>query len=237
MSKKTNSFAYLDSDSDSVSDIDSHVSNAESKPHIGQMSNTSDKRIDDTPVECLTVDGEHKLNSSWVMWEHGVKDPDYSMKAYTKIYQADTLEDFLSYQRRMPGMNTSMYFLMRAGFRPRWDDPENINGGAYKFKIDNNHTNVTWLELAVRLIGETICDEANKVVGMSISPRKSFSTIRVWLHDKTFRDISKFTAVVPYMNFKHAIYEEHKVEQSVKPRAQYQRNSYGKSSRWSNRRR
>ena len=48
-----------------------------------------------------------------------------------------------------------------------------------------------WTDMCMLLIGETICQSSNGILGISVSPKKTNGTIRIWLSD-TNTDITRF---------------------------------------------
>jgi len=77
-----------------------------------------------------------------------------------------------------------MFYLMRQGYPPIWDHEKNINGGGWTFKIDKKLSFDFWEKLACYCIGETITQNPDNIIGVSISPKIRFVTIRLWTKDK-----------------------------------------------------
>jgi hypothetical protein len=76
-----------------------------------------------------------------------------------------------------------MLFLMRKGIYPTWEDPSNINGGCFSFKINNKMVYNTWKSLSYVLLGETLTTEtmSSTITGITISPKKNFCIIKIWI--------------------------------------------------------
>ncbi len=140
----------------------------------------------------------HPLNDQWVLWFHDMKNSNWTINGYEQIFQFDTIEDFWILYNGINDFTNGMYYLMRLGYPPIWDHEKNINGGAWTFKVDKRNLNKFWEELSCYCIGETICDESNSIVGISISPKIRFATVRVWTNNTThsvnlFKNISQKT--------------------------------------------
>ena len=67
-----------------------------------------------------------------------------------------------------------------------WEDPANCNGGAFSFKINHRISYSIWRTITYLAIGEQL-DNTNKniITGITISPKKNFSIIKINLFIKT----------------------------------------------------
>jgi hypothetical protein len=75
---------------------------------------------------------------------------------------------------------------MKDGIQPLWEDPKNRNGGCFSYKINNKTVATTWKQLAYSVLGENLTvNPAHEplVNGITISPKKNFCIIKVWLSD------------------------------------------------------
>ena len=102
---------------------------------------------------------ENILQTPWVLWFHKTKDVDWSAKSFIQLYEINTIEDFWrlysNWEECLPNIETNMYFLMRKGVLPMWEDKSNIQGGSWSVKISRN--NVLVLDrIVMALIGEAI---------------------------------------------------------------------------------
>ena len=135
--------------------------------------------------------------------------------SYKKLHIFNTVESFWGLYNYLPSVTNGMFFLMREkkngrAIFPLWEDPTNINGGGWSFKVHKNFADNAWLELSTYLIGETICPEPKDIIGISISPKKYYVTIRVWNADAKKQDVSIFPQEIQNINFNEAIYRQHK---------------------------
>jgi len=73
------------------------------------------------------------LPSTWVLWYHDPNSMDYSLESYIKIMDICTVADFwrIVDTISLEAWNSGMFFLMKTGYRPLWDAPENDKGGAW----------------------------------------------------------------------------------------------------------
>jgi hypothetical protein len=138
---------------------------------------------------------EHnKLNDTWILWYHDTKSSDWSLSGYEQLFSFSTVEDFWILYNNLDDISSGMYYLMRKDIPPIWDAPENIGGGAWTFRVDKRNLSKFWEDLSLHCVGETICDASESIVGISISPKIRFATVRVWTSD-TDDGIEKFNPV------------------------------------------
>jgi hypothetical protein len=128
----------------------------------------------------------HKLKYKWYLWAHLPQDPDWTVKSYKKIYQFKTVEEAIGITESLPAdlVKNCMLFIMRDGVTPMWEDPKNRNGGCFSYKVSNKNVFEVWRDLTYILIGETISTNStfvNCVTGITISPKKNFCIVKIWM--------------------------------------------------------
>lgn len=130
-------------------------------------------------TESINPERKHKLQNTWALWYHDGKS-DWTINSYQKIYEFDTVEDFWRLYNNLPSVVNSMFFLMKKGHPPIWEVPQNIRGGSWLYKFPKKIADSFWLKFSCYLVGETIADDMNNIIGISISPKVYNVTIRVW---------------------------------------------------------
>ena len=155
----------------------------------------------------------HPLIDKWVLWAHLPHNTDWSLKSYIKLQYLKTVEDVISITNAIPEkmVKNCMLFLMRKNINPVWEDPLNCNGGCFSFKIYRQEIYEAWNELSTLLIGEGLLKEKNDfscINGISISPKKTFSIIKIWLKNNENNEATKFNEIIKF-NFQDAIYKKH----------------------------
>jgi hypothetical protein len=128
----------------------------------------------------------HKLNVRWNLWAHLPQDSDWTVKSYKLVYSFKTLEDAIAMTETTPDplIKACMLFVMREGVSPMWEDPKNRNGGSFSYKVSNKNVCEVWRELNYVLVGDTISNNSsfvNCVTGITISPKKNFCIIKIWM--------------------------------------------------------
>ena len=135
----------------------------------------------------------HPLYGKWVLWAHLPHDTDWTIRSYKRIMGINMVEEMIKLNQALPEklIKNCMLFLMRDGINPMWEDPKNKDGGCFSFKVTNKDVAKVWEQLSYVIVGETISkneDMLNIVNGITISPKKSFCIIKVWLSDCTIQN-------------------------------------------------
>ena len=135
----------------------------------------------------------HDLSDSWILWAHLPHDTDWGLKSYMKIYEFNTVEQAITITETLPPVlvTNCMLFLMRKGINPIWEDERNRNGGCFSYKIPNKDVPDAWKQLSYSLVGETMSNDKKllpHINGITISPKKNFCIIKVWLANCSFQD-------------------------------------------------
>ena len=135
----------------------------------------------------------HDLSDGWILWAHLPHDTDWGLKSYMKIYEFNTVEQAITITETLPPVlvTNCMLFLMRKGINPIWEDERNRNGGCFSYKIPNKDVPDAWKQLSYSLVGETMSDNKKllpHINGITISPKKNFCIIKVWLANCSFQD-------------------------------------------------
>ena len=126
------------------------------------------------------------LSNVWTLWFHKPYDTDWALNSYKQIYSFNTLEDGIILIENIDKkiVEKSMLFIMKKNIKPIWEVPENNKGGCLSYKIDIENVNNVWKKLVYSLLGETLFDNEkimNTINGISISPKKSFCIIKIWI--------------------------------------------------------
>ncbi len=137
----------------------------------------------------------HQLSDTWILWAHLPHDTDWSIKSYIKIQAFKTVEEAISIINVLPAklIVNCMLFIMRNGIMPIWEDERNRHGGCFSYKISNKDVPQSWKELSYSLVGETLSDNKailNEINGITISPKKNFCVVKIWLGSCKFQDAS-----------------------------------------------
>ena len=152
------------------------------------------------------------LNCNWTLWYHDPNDIKWTIDSYKIVSNIKTINDFWNTYEFIENsiIENSMFFIMRDGIQPLWEDPNNVNGGCWSFKIPKGNIKKYWSELSIYLLGENITNKKEKLVnGLSISPKKTFCIIKIWNNDKKKNDIALLNNKMD-IPFESCIYKQHK---------------------------
>ena len=156
----------------------------------------------------------HKLNNSWNLWAHLPHDTDWSIKSYKKIYTLTTIEETMAITETLPEVlvKNCMLFIMKTGIMPTWEDPQNRNGGCFSYKISNKIVHETWKFLTYILLGETISKNesfVSSVTGITISPKKNFCIIKIWLSNCSYQNPEIITNEIKGIVSQGCLFKKH----------------------------
>jgi len=130
----------------------------------------------------------HKLAHNWTLWAHLPHNTNWSIGSYIPISTFKTVEETIAVTETLPPVlvENCMLFIMREGIKPTWEDPKNRNGGCFSYKVINKNVYKVWKDLTYVVVGSTISKNANFVncvTGITISPKKNFCIIKIWMTD------------------------------------------------------
>lgn len=158
----------------------------------------------------------HYLNRKWDLWYHDPNNTCYTLESYIKLGTIDTIESFWNYfyQLKLTQLQNGMFFLMSEGIKPTWED--NIKGGSWSYKIDKKDIAQAWTKLSVHLLSDNFIkkdelklDLHNQMVGISISPKKTFSIFKIWVDDHDMHEYIKILDDVPFLKDETPMYRSH----------------------------
>ena len=131
---------------------------------------------------------EYELESIWDLWFHSITNTSWDKSSYQKIY---TINSILDYRViidifKQNHYQNGMFFIMKSGVFPNWEDPSNRLGGCLSFKISSNRLIRDWNSILLRCLkGEILKKNNNTINGLSISPKKEFNIIKIWFSEDT----------------------------------------------------
>ena len=155
----------------------------------------------------------HQLDDKWVLWAHLPHDINWNLQSYKKIIGFNALEDIIALNQHISDsvIKNCMLFLMKDSITPLWEDKQNVKGGCFSFKVNNKNIVSAWKRLIYCLVGNTItCDDKlnNNITGITISPKKSFCIIKVWLTNTTFQNPRLLSNTIG-LQFDGCIFKKH----------------------------
>lgn len=129
---------------------------------------------------------EYKLSQKWTFYIHLQNTSDWSYESYYKIMPIHTVYDAVHMIQEVSFdiIKKTILFVMRDNIKPMWEDESNREGGGFSFRVYNKNVEKVWKTLFYRLMGDTLTtnkEVANQIMGISLSPKKSFCILKIWM--------------------------------------------------------
>jgi len=170
----------------------------------------------------MAVSSESPIPSgSWTLWYHCPEENKWSLNTFTKLYTINTWSDFMTIfdtiknsSQRLTDTSTSniisdgMFFLMRDPTPPLWENSANIRGGGYSFRTARKDSSDIFYIYCIATMAEIIStNPANRINGISISPKKGFNIIKIWnTNAEKFNDPKDLRQIVREVRMDDTIY-------------------------------
>ena len=135
------------------------------------------------------------INDVWSLYFHDPYDMNWDAGSYKFITTISSVEDYVNIFKEFEDLwQRGMFFIMREHIMPRWEDENNINGGCLSFKVNKPDCSDKLFEITSMILGETMGTTdviSMNINGLSISPKKNYHIIRIWLknNDKANKNL------------------------------------------------
>jgi len=143
------------------------------------------------------MDGSDELSCKWTVWVHLPYDTNWTLESYTELCTFGTVGELVALARIMEDLiKVCMVFIMKEGVNPMWEDRRNINGGGFSYKIQTEHVFQGWRDIIFGVVGGTVADDVyfDHITGVTISPKKNFNIVKIWMSEALPETILSFTA-------------------------------------------
>ena len=81
--------------------------------------------------------------ATYTLWFHSSSDNDWTINSYHEIFSFATPEEFWTLNEAILNKSkmllNGMFFIMKQGIKPMWEDIDNQNGGGFSFKVHNKN--------------------------------------------------------------------------------------------------
>ena len=126
------------------------------------------------------------LPGTYTLWFHSSSDNDWTIASYHEIFNFSTPEEFWTLNKavinRSKMLLNGMFFIMRQGIKPMWEDPRNAKGGYVSWKVEKPDVPAAWENIAALFITRDLgCFNKFIPTGISISPKKNNNIIKLWV--------------------------------------------------------
>tara|TARA_B100000035_G_C20991356_1_gene550307 strand:- start:537 stop:1019 length:483 start_codon:yes stop_codon:yes gene_type:complete len=146
----------------------------------------------------------YELNTSWILWFHSIKDTSWTKSSYTKFYTFHNLLDYKLFEGviQLNHLQNGMFFLMRDGIFPNWEDPDNSEGCCISFKIPGEMIKSEFCKILLHCLSEDILknpDDWEELNGFSIAPKKEFNITKLWMRNQQNNYTNLIKELPPYL--------------------------------------
>jgi hypothetical protein len=160
---------------------------------------------------------KHFLNDKWNLYYHLPDDKNWDVSSYTTILgDIHSAEEVIALNKTIPEgvIAKCMLFLMRKGITPMWEDVKNRSGGCFSYRILNKQVTDVWRILFSLCCGETLSTNPahmKHVNGITISPKKNFCIVKIWLDTTLYQDPS-FIKPINNLPMQGCLFKKHEPE-------------------------
>jgi hypothetical protein len=161
------------------------------------------------------IDTTNICSSKWTLWTHLPHIIEWNIDSYNKIFTLSSIEHSICLIETFtePFILNCMVYLMKNNIMPMWEDKQNANGGCFSYKVSNKVAFNTWKSLCYCIIGDSISKNINfinAITGITISPKKNFCIIKIWMSTDKYKDPSIITNEIPTLLTNGCLFKKHK---------------------------
>ena len=153
-----------------------------------------------------------KLKYKWVIWFHKVNDNNWTLESYSKVFELETYYDILYIINELKNMTSGMFFLMKDGIIPIFEDEKNMNGGYWSMRITKKEAVDYWEKMIYYLCIDNICindDYEQMINGLSISPKINNCIFKIWTSNFKEMKTEYLRKDLEIINWDEMFYLEH----------------------------
>ena len=206
------------------------ISQTQDQQNNCNQSNNSNESNESNESNNSEEEMNYPLKENWTLWFHKVDDNNWTPESYQEIYTLDDLEDFhamfntfFNTDEKMTA-TAGMFFLMKDGIPPIWEDPKNINGGMWTYKAPKklNHqfkSDKIWIELCGACVGMSLTknvEDMKYINGISISPKLDNCIFKIWTNDYSISDPNIITDKIEGIDATETIHKAFKQPKTFK---------------------
>ena len=156
----------------------------------------------------------HKTVDTWKVYFHLPHDTEWSIESYKNVYNLNTVEHLVMLFDNIQEsfVKKCMIFVMKNEIKPVWEDENNMNGNCIAYKIDNESIFSIWKDVCCKIICNNVSKKKSvydKINGITISPKTSFSILKIWMRDTSITRSSELD-LLTCVNHNTAIIKKHK---------------------------
>lgn len=155
------------------------------------------------------------LRTKWVLWFHKVNDNNWSLESYQKVLEIKTYYDILFIIKELDNITAGMFFLMKDGIIPVFEDENNIKGGYWSLRITKKDAYEYWKKIIYYLCINMLTvapEHEEKINGISISPKINNCIFKIWTSDYDFMKTDFLKKDIDFINWEETFYLRHSAD-------------------------
>jgi hypothetical protein len=152
------------------------------------------------------------LKNKWILWFHKVNDNNWTLESYIKVFELTSYYDILFILKELENITSGMFFLMKEGVIPIFEDESNLNGGYWSLRITKKDSFEYWKKIFYYLCVENITiDEKyeNFINGVSISPKINNCIFKIWNSNYNEMKTQYLRKDLDFINWDDTFYLQH----------------------------
>ena len=105
-----------------------------------------------------------------------------------------------------------MFFLMKDGINPIFEDKQNINGGYWSLRITKKEATDIWNKILYYMCVDSITTDdkyEDKINGLSVSPKINNCIFKIWNSDYKFMKTEFLRKDMDAINLEETFYLQH----------------------------
>ena len=126
------------------------------------------------------------LKNTYNFYYHNPDNQNWDVASYINLLEFNTLEEWWILDKfiRKDMVENGMFFIMLENSAPVWECETNIKGGCISWKVDRKNSYKSWIDTVGHFIVQSLGNVTSKVNGVSISPKKNSSIIKLWFKEE-----------------------------------------------------
>jgi hypothetical protein len=152
------------------------------------------------------------LKYKWVLWFHKVNNNNWSLESYSKIFEITTYYDILFIIKEIENITSGMFFLMKDGILPVFEDKNNINGGYWSLRITKKDSFEYWEKIIYYLCVDTLTIDKKYdeyINGFSVSPKINNCIFKIWNSSYDLIKTDYLRKDLDFINLEEVFYLQH----------------------------
>jgi hypothetical protein len=130
-----------------------------------------------------------EFNKNYTLWYHNPNNPVWTEDSYHQILSFNNTDEYWILDDLFKNLiESGMFFIMKGDIVPIWEDNKNIGGGYISWRINKSEVYTNWVDIIGHIVTDKLFnskedkEDLNKLInGCSISPKKNFNILKVWV--------------------------------------------------------